>query len=262
MVDKERLYRTEAVVLKYADFGEADRLLTLYTPLMGKLRAIAKGVRKTTSRKSGHLEPFMRTRLLLARGRDLDIISQAEVVEPYQALRTDLWRLGYASYLCELLDSFAQEEEENEPVYTLLVNALGWISTDTDLDLPTRYYELCLLSYTGYRPQLFRCLQCDHEIRPERNYFSPSEGGLLCPSCGAGRADALPIALNPLKVLRFLQSNDYAACRQVRISAETHREMERILQAYIAYHLEKRLKSTAFLNLLRSSRHLAPVWRS
>ena len=261
MVDKERLYRTEAIVLKYADFGEADRLLTLFTPRMGKLRAIAKGVRKTTSRKSGHLEPFMRTRLLVARGRELDIISQAEVIEPYPALRTDLWRLGYASYLSELLDSFVQEEEENEAIYELLADALGWISTDTDLDLPTRFYELRVLSYTGYRPQVYHCLQCHHDIRPERNYFSPSEGGVLCPSCGAGRADALPIAVNPLKVLRFLQSNDYATCRQVRISAETHRQMERVMQAYIAYHLEKRLKSTAFLNLLRGSRNLAPVWR-
>src|SRR5258706_6458598 len=86
-----RVYTTEAIVLRRTDFGEADRILTLFTPSYGKVRAIAKGARRTTSRLAGHLEPFTRTQLLLATGRELDIVAQAEARERLDMLRADLW---------------------------------------------------------------------------------------------------------------------------------------------------------------------------
>ena len=106
-----RSFRAEAVVLKHSEFGEADRLLSLYTRQQGKLRAIAKGARKIRSRKAGHLEPFTRVSLLLARGRDMYIVTQAEAVDAYLPLREDLVSLGYASYVVELLDKFTYDEE-------------------------------------------------------------------------------------------------------------------------------------------------------
>src|SRR5919112_1559720 len=95
---RSHVYRTEAVVLRRTDYSEADRILTLYTPRFGKRRAIAKGVRKTTSRLAGHVELFTRVELLLAEGRNLDIVTQAEIVAPYRALREDLGRISYAYY--------------------------------------------------------------------------------------------------------------------------------------------------------------------
>ena len=89
-MSRERLYRSEAIVLRRQDFGEADRLLTLFTPALGKIRVVAKGARKPQSRKAGHIESFMRTKMLFARGRNLDLVTQAELVEPYRALREDL----------------------------------------------------------------------------------------------------------------------------------------------------------------------------
>ena len=112
MPDRERVYRTEAVVLRHSDFGEADRLLTVFTPYMGKLRLLAKGVRKPGSRKAGHLDLFTRTQLLVARGRNLDIITQAQTIEPYLPLRRDLWRMSHGCYAAELLDSFSEEQSE------------------------------------------------------------------------------------------------------------------------------------------------------
>ena len=100
-------------MLRHSDWGEADRLLWLYTRQHGKLRALAKGVRKIRSRKAGHLEPFTRVALLLARGRDFYIVTQAETVDPYLSLREDLKRLGYASYVVELLDRFTYDEDEH-----------------------------------------------------------------------------------------------------------------------------------------------------
>ena len=152
--DRGRLYRTEAIILKHNDLGEADRLFTVLTPFLGKLRLVAKGVRKPTSRKSGHLESFTRSQLLVARGRNLDIITQAEMVEPYLRLRRDLWRTSHAYYMGELVDRFSQERSENPPLYRLLSDALGWVCEAHDLALALRYFELSLLGLAGYRPQL------------------------------------------------------------------------------------------------------------
>jgi len=254
MSERERVYRTEAVVLKRSDLGEADRLLTLYTAEYGKVRAVAKGVRKPTSRKGGHVEQFVQTRLLLARGRNLDIVTQAETVEPFLPLRRDLWRVSYACYAAELLDVFTEEGEENRTLYDLLVSVLGWIAEESDLDRAIRYYELRLLDLAGFRPQLFRCAACETEIQPELNYMRPASGGVLCPRCGAGLGGAEAISLNALKVLRYFQTRDYATCRQVQISAPVHREVEKALYRHIVYHLERQLKSTAFLDLLRHQR--------
>src|SRR5437016_3885105 len=108
-MNRVRLYASEAIVLRRMDYGEADRILTIMTPELGKLRVIAKGVRKVTSRKAGHVELFTRVKLLMARARTFDIVSQAETIEPYRPLREDLLRGSYAHYLSELIDVFAQE---------------------------------------------------------------------------------------------------------------------------------------------------------
>lgn len=129
---RERLYRVEAIVLKRSDFGEADRLLTLYTPDRGKLRAIAKGARKPSSRKSGHVELFTHSTLLLAKGRHLDIVTQADTLDAFLPLRENLERLGYAYYLAELVDQFAEENVENHPLFDLLRRALGWLGDGAD----------------------------------------------------------------------------------------------------------------------------------
>ena len=126
-MNRVRLYNTEAIILRRTDFGEADRILTLMTPTLGKLRVIAKGVRKITSRKAGHVELFTRARLLLAHGRTFDIVSQAETVDAYRPLREDLLRGSYAHYLSELIDAFAQEGSEDQALYDLLVNGLTWL---------------------------------------------------------------------------------------------------------------------------------------
>ena len=122
---QERLYRTEAIILRRADLGEADRLLTIFTPARGKLRVVAKGARKPASRKSGHVELFTRSTLLIAKARNLDIVSQAETVEAYRALREDLLRSTYAHYIVELLDRFTGEEEESAELYDLLADTLS-----------------------------------------------------------------------------------------------------------------------------------------
>ena len=251
---RERLYRTEAIVLKRTDFGEADRLLTLYTPKLGKTRAIAKGVRKPTCRKSGHVELFTHSQLLIAKGRNLDIVTQAETVHAFRPLREDLLRTTYAYYAAELLDLFVEEGIENRPLFALLLSMLGWLSEASDLDLTTRFFELHLLSLLGYRPQLFQCVACRRQIEPLTNSFCAADGGILCADCGENHRGAQEITLNALKVLRFLQTRDYDTCCRLRLGRPLHRELEKTVYDYITYILERNLKSVEFLKTLRRQR--------
>ena len=147
-----RNQRVEAIVLNHSDWGEADRLLVLFTREQGKIRAVAKGARKMRSRKAGHLEPFTRVDLLLARGRDLWIVTQAEMQDAYQALREDLEKTAYAAYVVELLDRFTYEEGQNQPLYRLLRNTLQRVAKETDPYLAIRYYEVRCLDLMVFAP--------------------------------------------------------------------------------------------------------------
>lgn len=248
---RERVYRTEAIVLRRRDFGEADRLLTLYTPERGKLSALAKGARKPTSRKAGHVELYIRAQLLLAQGRDLDIVTQAETVDAYRPLREDLLRTTYASYCVELLDKFTVDALENRPLYDLLAAALGWLCAARDLQLTTRYYELQLLGLVGYQPELFRCAARGEAIQAEDQFFSAPDGGVLCPACGPGRPGGAPISQAALKLMRYFQSNAYDRIAVLNVRPLVHAELERVLYRYITYLLERQLKSVQFLRLVR-----------
>jgi len=254
---RERTYRTEAIVLRRKDIGEADRILTLFTPEFGKVRAVAKGIRKPRSRKAGHLELFTSTRLLLAVGRDLDIITQAEVVDPYRPLRDDLLRGAYGAYMVELLDRFTPDAEENPELYGLLRQGLTWAATAADLALAARYYELHLLGLAGYQPQLRRCVVCGRELEAVDQFYSAAEGGVVCPSCaaqGAGNprpSSRLPLSLGALKLLRFMQSSPYAKVAALSVGSRTQTEVEFLLARTIIEILERQLKSIEFLKLIR-----------
>lgn len=251
MPSRERTFRTEAIVLRRRDFGEADRILTLFTPESGKIRAIAKGIRKPRSRKAGHLELYTRSTLLLARGREMDIITQAVTVDAYRPLREDLLRSTYGSYCVELLDRFTPDEAENKPLYDLLTRALGWLAEASDLALATRYYELQLLGMAGYQLELFRCVIGGEAIVAEDQFFSSAGGGVVCSRCGEIRPDSFSISLSALKILRFMQRNPYEALRDLQLRPSVHAELERVTQRTVTYHLERQLKSVEFLKQVR-----------
>lgn len=247
-----RVYRTEAVVLKGYDYGEADRILTLYTPQRGKVRAIAKGVRRTKSKMSGHLDLFTRTNLLVAHGRQLDIVTQAEAMESFRTMRTNLERLSYGHYVAELVDAFSAEQLPNYPLYALTVTAYRRLASSPNLDLVMRSFEIQLLGFTGYRPQLHRCVNCDSTIEPRVNRFSPKLGGVLCPDCGAADTAAPAISVAALKALRNLQVNEASMLQIAELPADVRREVEQRMHEYIAYRMESRPKSSAFIERLRS----------
>lgn len=253
---RERTFRTEAIVIRRSDFGEADRLLTLFSVDRGKLRAIAKGARKPQSRKTGHVELFMRSKFLVAEGRDLDIVTQAEMIAAYPHLRDDLVRATYAAYTVELLDRFTVEDDPHRDIYALLQQTLEALAGEDDVLLAARYYELRLLSLTGFQPRLFNCVACGEAIREEDQFFSADLGGLLCPGCYEADPRARQVSAVTVKVMRYLQTRSWETVRQLQLRPAVLHEIERVLHEYLLHILERELKSVDFLHRLRREAEL------
>lgn len=246
-----RVYRVEAIVLKEMDYGEADRILTLLTP-GGKVTALAKGIRRVTSRKAGQLGLFHRAELVMARGRNMEIISQAQSLETYEGLRQDLFRFTYASYAAELMDRFVQGEEEDSAVfYDLMAKGLEWLANQPDPRLWMRYFEIRLLALSGYQPQFHRCTVCGREVQPETNFFDMERGGIVCPRCVTEVPQARAVSLGAQKVLRYLLTRSPEEIRGLTLKPETQEEVEALLERYLEYTLERDLRSVAVLKRLR-----------
>jgi DNA repair protein RecO (recombination protein O) len=247
-----RSFRAESLVLRHSDWGEADRLLVLYTREQGKLRAIAKGARKVTSRKAGHLEPFTHVTLQLAKGRDFLIVTQADTLTAFLPLRDDLVKTGYAAYIVELLDRFTYDEEGANPsLFRLLIESLERIEKEQDAWLAVRYYEMRLLDFLGFRPQLLECANCGREIQAEDQYFSFTVGGVICPRCGRGLPNPVAISMEALKYLRHFQRSGYRDASRARPSLEVQKETETLMQGYFTYLLERELNTPGFIKRVK-----------
>lgn len=264
-----RSYQTQGIILRQTKLGEFDKIVTIYTPELGKIRAVAKGACRPNSKLAGNIEPLMHSLMSLAKGRNLDIVTQSQTVNGFPALKGDLWRMACGLYILELIDSFTVEGGESRPLFDLLLDVLHQLSEpDTD-EIALRYFELHLLNHLGYRPQLHRCVNCDSPLKPVVNSFSPSKGGLLCPHCSSeenlpheqtGATSArpcLPLSLGALKVLRLWQSCDYPTARRVRLKPELSRELEQVLCDYITCILQREPRSLAWLRKLK--KQIAPL---
>ena len=248
---RERLYRTTGLILHRKEFGEADFLLTVFSPHLGRQRLVAKGARKPTSRKAGHVEPFNHVHLLLARGRELDVVSQVETLESFRPLREDLERVSLAYYLAEFIGNFVEEGDENPALFDLSLATLARLCEARDAALSVRYFELRALGLLGYQPQLHFCVACQTRLEAVVNYFDPEAGGVLCPPHGEAVRRAQPLALATFKVLRYMQTHPWGDVATLRITPATHRDLENVLLRYIVHLLERRLKSVDFIRRLR-----------
>ncbi|QRN83072.1 DNA repair protein RecO [Chloroflexota bacterium] len=242
-----RSYRTQAIILGHIEYGEADRILKVFTFQKGKITAIAKGVRRIRSRKAGHLEPFTRVTLLLAKGRNMDIVTQAETVDNYSGLREDLQRIGYASYVVEVLDRFTYEEGQNVAIFRLLANTLKRLEAHPNPATVVHYYELRLLDLVGFRPQLFECVDCGKPVQAVDQFFSPLAGGVACPHCGRARPEAWSIGVDTLRYFRHLQRSNWDQVAGIEIPSAIEPVLADLIQRYISYILERQLNTPHFI---------------
>ena len=242
---RSRLYRTPAVILKRTDLGEADRIVTFFSRDVGKIRAVAKGVRRTTSRSAGHLEPFTLSDVMFAVGRELDVISQADTLEAFREIREDLELTTHAYYLAEVVDLLTEDRLENRDVFDTLVEGLRSLRATHDPRMVLIVFHLRLLEALGYRPELRECVSCRATIVPNRNHFSALLGGVLCPACGPREPTARDIGTSALKLLRFVQQA--RGQRAVSVPPEVGREAEALLRDYAEHIVERRLRSPALI---------------
>ena len=245
-----RTYRAEALVLRHLPLGEADLLVTLFSREHGKLRAVAKGARRSTAKLVGHLEPLTVSRLALSRGRTLDVISQAETLENFTPLKTNLTAVTRGLQVAELVDGFGSEASPNQPLFDLALDTLDAIGRAPDAELPLLHFQLHLLSVSGLMPELQNCVECRRDIEPGRHRYSADGGGVYCPDCTPDQAGLRPLSLRALKVLRLLARSPAAELPALDLDATLAQELKAILTGTVQYWLEKEIRTNSFLNLL------------
>jgi DNA repair protein RecO (recombination protein O) len=234
------LYRDEAVVLRTQKLGEADRIITLLTRANGRVRAVAKGVRRTTSRFGSRLEPFTYVDLQLAEGRTLDVVTQAETLAPYGSkIGSDYERYTAGTVMLETAERLVVEDKQPAlQQFLLLVGGLRTMSSgERSPSAVLDSFLLRSLSVAGYAPSFEACARCGLE-GPHRA-FSPAAGGMLCGTCRMP-GTASPAA-ETVVLLGALLAGDWAV---VEASNPRHRkEASGLVSAYLAWHLERGLRS-------------------
>ena len=239
------LYRDTGVVLRTYKLRESDRIVVFHTADNGKVRAVAKGVRKTKSKFGARLEPMSHVRLQLYRGRELDIVTQAESVEPLAPMLSSLDRASQGLAVIEAVDQLSLEREPNPQLYRMVVGVLRTIAatphdtTPSPLNVAAFYWKL--LANEGMRPELDRCVRCgDTEPDVEFVAFDLNEGGVLCRSCRSGQA----ISPGALTILREILGGQLVQALARDESPLTH-EVSSLATRALEFHIERHLRAVA-----------------
>ena len=248
---KPRTYQTEAIIIRKTKLGEADRVLTLYTPDLGKIQGIAKGVRRPKAKLSGHLELLTHSHVTLVRGRNLDTIIGSQTIDSFLPLKSELVRSACALYAVEMVNQFAPDDQENRPLFDLLLETLGDLATGDPTDLRLRHFELRLLDSVGYRPQLQQCVNCHRPLLATRASFSASAGGVLCADCDRGLSFTYPLTPAVLNALQQLQAHPWAEVSWIELDNLASRQLEMVMRHYVRYLLERDVRSTEWLDTVR-----------
>jgi DNA repair protein RecO (recombination protein O) len=248
-----RRYVTDAIVLSRFDLGEADRVMTLITPDYGKLKAIAKGIRRPASRIGGSLEPFAELSVVLARGRTFDVVTEVRVGRAWLGLRDHLESAATAWYLAELADRSLEERHGAQAMYDLLHRAYELLDAGMDPGRVARWYEMHLADELGQRPEVDRCVECDRMLEATETFrWVPPLGGVVCGRCPGPPAQRTGLTLDALKLLKAYQRLDIEAIAALRLPEAVEREVEAAMRDFMRVALERDPRSLAFLDEVRA----------
>lgn len=244
-------FRTESIVIKKEPWREYDRLYVLYTREAGKIRAMAKGSRRSLSRMAGHLEPFLITDVMIARGRQIDKLAGSEQVVNYHNLDRSLEKVALLNYCFEVLDALTSYEHPDRRIYDLVKEFLQAVE-DGDFGqqeslLVSRVFTIKLLVLLGYEPSINNCLDCRRRIVEKEASFSPMRGGIICQACSR-RSDFNQISLTPdtISVIKSAIFTDIGKFFQIKILPETARPFDLVIDEFLKYHLDGPLASEKY----------------
>ena len=253
---QHRTYRAVGLTLRKSPAGEADLVSSVYTREHGKLDVLARGARRLTSRLMGHFEPLTLLRLSIARGRSLDIVAEAEVVNAFPDVKADYASVARGLHVAELIDGFSANSASNPQVLDLALQTLGVIGSQHDVgdgnlssDLPLRYFDLQILQLSGFMPELYQCVECGAELEPERHRYAAGAGGVLCSDCTPPDVLVRPLSLAALKVLRLLHRTESVdRLPHLSMPAVVHAEVSTLVTETVQYWLDRQLRSQSFID--------------
>ena len=254
-MSRPRTYRTEALVLKTSPLGEAGSIVTLYSRDVGKLRAAVRGVRKSTSKLGGHLQPLSRVALSLASARNqgMDTVTQAQMLEGFASLKNSLEGVSRGIYVAELVDGFGAEGSASPQLYALACDTLRTLDRSPEEELALRCFELHILRCSGFMPHLYRCVECGSGLSPGEHLFSPEMGGTMCLRCTPTGARVMSLSVQALKVLRYFDRAVRVEPVGLRVSNGLAAELKGLLSATLDYWLDREIRSKKFIEHLGRS---------
>ena len=238
--------KTSGIVIKRMNFGEADRILTILTERFGKVKAIAKGVRKTKSRLAGSLEPFMVLDLQLHEGKSFFIVTGSVIEREFSEVHSNLQKTSQAFYIGEIADKILQENQRIHGVFEIFAEALAEIDVSGS-EFLLRIFELRIIEASGFKPELYQCIHCKEKVTPEDNFWDSTEGGIICRSCQQKFHHGKRISDDLIKIFRLIDRGEYDLLKRVNLKKEIEEEAEAVLSEYIKSILERDLKSQKFL---------------
>lgn len=255
MTSKRRpvTYTTDAVVVRTSNLGEADRIITLVTPIHGLVRGVAKAARKPGSKVGGHLDLLKHVSVSVRETRTLHGLSQASTLNGFRGLRDDLDRFSRGSYVSEMAERFSVENGSNQPLFRLLLDTLDALETSKNPEMVIHFFEMRLLQLSGFSPELSRCVETGVELEPANHLYSSDRGGLVNNEARpVGETALLPASLNTIKLLRFLSRTDISQAGVMKAGEDESRQLSRILRAQIHHVLDRGLRSEAFMDEVRT----------
>ena len=251
---RSRIYQTTAVVLRYRPLGETDRLINFFTKSLGRVTAVAKGVRRPGSRFGGTLEPLNLVQLSLARGRNLDNVNECVTINSFEGLKGDLSTIAQGIYLAELVDSFSDDWASNIALFSLLTDSLNHMNLNKTSDLFIRIFELKLLNCSGFGPEFEKCVGCGSDLEPASYGFHFEYGGALCGDCESEEDIFLTrISLDTMKLLRWIQrqNENISDIKIPSVSEQSLRETTVVMRDYLKYVIEHDIRATSFLDEMK-----------
>ena len=253
--------KTQAIVIRTFPFQEFHKIITFYTPDFGKVKAVAYGVKSPKSRLGGSLELLNHGTLLFQHreNRELQNITDFNLIDGFDAMRSDFTRITYGCYFAELVGSIASEGIASPEIFSLLYTAYQFLAHADDVPLLARGFEIKFLDCAGYGPELSRCVHCgsvvtdafpveeDAPINRIGIAFSVRYGGVLCGNCENRDGAAFTIAPGSCELLKMLRKSEWERFNRIRASTRNHQELKRLLGHFIEHHTERKLKSLIFI---------------
>ncbi len=255
-----KTYKDEAIALRSHKLGEADKIITLLTREHGKKRAVAKGLRRTKSKFGGRLEPCTHLQLELYRGRNLDIITGAEIIDPHVPLRENHHKYICAQSMLEMMDKSLHDDQQVDNAFQALSASLSAMEGEVySYELMLAAFELKLCALVGYRPHLDHCISCGTEMAGRPAVLRLSEGGIYCPACSGPASSSVSLDPEMLEMVRRILRTSMADVGRIRIENLAARKLMRLSFSFSEYHLDRPIKSHRILEDYRFGATATPA---